>query len=411
MTNPNFFIWVLKHRKIDEIASRVGELCIGYLLYPFSFLTPRNKKKWLIGNKTGYCDNSKYLFLSLHEHSNDGIRTIWISRNKVDKQYLKALGFEVFMKWSLKGLYHELTAGAYLFSSNVSDINYWTSGRAVKINMWHGVGIKKLGMKGSDVYNPNSRFNRLMTPYNYDKPSVFITTSKLMDKHFSDCYLLSEGQTKRIGYPRCDFMMQDKRRIQRHIELYESKAVLSLISTMKSYKRVFIYMPTFRDDQTDFMQLSGIDLDDLNTILVKTNALLLVKMHPATRLDTEVIRTCSNIILMDKKMDVYPVLPFTDVLITDYSSIYYDYILLNDKRVILFPFDYENYISNSRDLAYDYSEYTPGKKITNYLDFKEAVWAGGYEIERKDWTIKQFWGDNYLNASEKIISLTKCMLN
>lgn len=406
MGKKNFFIWVLKNRNLGEVMGYVSELIIGYILYPFSFLVKRNSKKWLIGNKTGYSDNSKYLFLYLHQYPERNIRCIWIARTNNEKRNLEELKFEAYKKWSLKGLFHCFTAGVYIFSSNVSDINYWTSGRAVKINLWHGVGIKKLGLKGSATYNPHSFFNRIMTPYNYDNPTVFITTSQLMTEHFAECYSLTSAQTRQIGYPRCDFMMLDKATIHRYIYHYENVGMLQLVDTLKAYKKVFIYMPTFRDDQTDFMQLSGINFDDLNAVLASMESILLVKMHPATRMNFDIIHACSNIKLMDKCMDVYPVLPFTDVLITDYSSIYYDYILMEGKKLILFPFDYDNYIRNSRDLAYDYLQYTPGKKVCDYVAFRQAIIDGGYEVEERAWVIEQFWGSNYQHASAKIINMT-----
>lgn len=407
MKSRNFAFWALQNRKWNEILVRLSDLFFGYIIYPFSFLTHRNSRKWVIGNKTGYCDNSKYLFLYLHYHFEKEIHCIWIARTNEEKKCLKKLDFEVYKKWSIKGMFHCLTAGVYIFSSNVSDINYWTSGSAVKVNLWHGVGIKKLGLKGSVTYNPHSLFNRMMMPYNYDKPTVFITTSKLMTDHFAECYALTSTQTRQIGYSRCDFIMQDRETIYQYICRYESAEMLCLIDSLKSYRRVFIYMPTFRDDQTDFMQLSGIDFEDLNETLVSIGSLLLVKMHPATRMNFDVVSACSNIKLMDKRMDVYPLLPFTDVLITDYSSIYYDYILIEGKKVILFPFDYDTYIRNSRDLAYDYLQYTPGKKVSTYTAFKQSIIDGGYEVSERAWVVDQFWGNNYQNASAKIVDLLK----
>lgn len=411
MKKRSFIFWVLKNRGLNEIAGRVLDLMFGYLIYPFSFLTLRDFQKWVIGNKTGYCDNSKYLIHYIKQNYSDQIHCIWIAQNDVERDTLRSLGFEAYTKWSWYGLFHCLTASAYFYSSNVSDINYWACGHAKKINMWHGVGIKKLGLKSDGlVYNPYSKFNRLVTPYNYDKPTVFITTSDLMDQHFRDCYALSCRDTRQIGYPRCDFMLQKRPIIRKHIEYYEDKDCLKLVDTFRNYKKVFIYMPTFRDDQSDFILLSGIDFDDLNNCLYQLNYLLLLKIHPATRMNYDKISTCSNIIQLDKHMDIYPILPFTDVLITDYSSIYYDYILMEDKRVILFPFDYESYIKNSRDLAYDYMEYMPGRKVKSYEGLVEAIEQGGYEIECRTWLIEQFWGNNYIDASEKIVSYVKTLV-
>lgn len=58
----------------------------------------------------------------------------------------------------------------------------------------------------------------------------------------------------------------------------------------------------------------------------------------------------SNLRIIDSSCDIYPILPFTDVLITDYSSIYYDYMLIPNKQILLFPFDEEEYCTFNRDL-------------------------------------------------------------
>lgn len=403
-----FVLWVITHRNFKEIFVRVSDMLVGYLLRPFSFLAFRNRRKWVIGNKTGFTDNSKYLFIHLQQYHADEIRAIWIASSSKEEQMVKECSLEVYRKWSWKGLYHSLTAGVYIFSSCSSDINYWTSGRAIKVNLWHGVGIKKLGLKESDVYNPKDILARILTPYIYAQPDIFVTTSELMTQHFRDCYALSETQTKRIGYSRCDFLLKPLEEIDCLIKLYEDKKVQELSHRLERYKKVYIYMPTFRDDQSDFIQKSGIDFKLLDEVLYKKNEVFLLKIHPATRMNFDVIGKCTNVILLDKSMDVYPLLPKTDVLITDYSSIYYDYILMPEKDVLLFPFDYQDYIRNSRDLAYDYLTYTPGVKVWNFDDLLRTIKEDKslFFIER-EWAISTFWGESYNNASKQIIDVIK----
>lgn len=412
MKKKSFILWVLTHRNFKEIAGRIIDLIIGYLLIPISYITIRNKNKWLVGNKTGFTDNSKYLFLYLQNKYSKQIRCIWIASTYGEEQQLKALNLEVYPKWSLLGLYHSLTAGVYIFSSCVSDVNYWTSGKAIKINLWHGVGIKTLGLKGSDVYNPNSKLNRLLTPYNYDKPTFFIAPSDLMKQHFMDCYSLSEESILQYGYPRCDFILENKEQLDSFINRFESSEIKELVKSFNLYNKVLIYMPTFRDDQSDFIKLSGINFTELDSILKTKNYLLLLKMHPATRMDFSLLSSCTNIKLLEKKMDIYPILPYTDILITDYSSIYYDYILLEGKRIILFPFDYKEYQEKSRDFAFDYLQYTPGERVWNYEELRTAITSDNPPANpERQWVINTFWGDNYLNASEKIVKLLLTKIN
>lgn len=411
MSNSNLIIWTLGHRSISEITVRVLDVAIGWIIRPISFITPRNRSKWLVGNKTGWNDNSKYYHIYLCENNSD-IRTIWISKTKKERDYVRSKGLEAYRKWSIKGLYHGLTSGAFIFSSNISDINYWASGRAVKINMWHGVGLKKLGMKESDIYNPNSLANRILTPFLYDEPTYFVGPSDMMAKHFADCYQLNSEQMLKVGYPRCEFMMNYKNKTKSLIQKYESTETEMLLKHIGKYDKVYIYMPTFRDAQTDFIKASGIDFHRFNELLKTKNYLLILKLHPATRIKEDNLASFSNILVMDKTIDIYPILPYTDVLITDYSSIYYDYILMADKNVILFPFDYDDYIHNNRDLAFDYLTYAPGVKAWNFNELYDIIDSNSpLDFQERDWAIRQFWGDNYNDACRKITDATTDKLN
>lgn len=399
----SLIIWTLRHRNLKEIWMRVVDL-LGYLLIPIGALMPRKRTLWVFGNKTGFNDNSKYLFLHVTRNYPD-IQAIWIARNKNEQKVIKALGLKSYERWSFCGVWYCLRAKYYIYSCATNDINYWTSIGAVKINLWHGVGIKKLGLKQSDVYNPKDKLNRFLTPAIYDSPTYFITTSELMTQHFKDCYALTDAQTQRIGYPRCDFLRANESLIDEYISTYESKEIQRVVQQLKKYQKVYVYMPTFRDDQSDYIAHSGINFAELNEIMANQKALFLVKLHPATRTAVQ-INDFSNIIVLDKSIDIYPILPKTDVLITDYSSIYYDYQLMPDKHVLLFPFDYSDYIQHSRDLAYDYNEYTPGHKYQTWDELKEAIMnISQASSTLNDWVIDMFWGENYKNASEKIIHL------
>lgn len=404
MSETRLFGWALRNRTWGEIIIRLADVFFGWCIRPWSFITIRNRKKWLIGNKTGWADNSKYLMLALSQDNAENISLIWIGK-KTDVDQARARGLKAYRKWSFMGLYHALTAGVYFFSSDSSDVNYWASGRALKVNLWHGVGIKKLGLKGSDLYNPKDWRTRVFTPFFYEHPTFFVGPSPMMGRHFAECYRLSDEQILQVGYPRCDLLLSRPEEIENHIRRFESEAMWSLYSELGKYDKVYIYMPTFRDDQRDFIASSGMDFIKLNHLLREKNYYLLLKLHPATRLCSVDLGGFSHIHLMDSHMDIYPILPRTDVLITDYSSIYYDYILMERKDVILFPFDYESYIANCRDLAFDYMTYSPGVKAWNF-DELYAIMDSGCDLgfpERRD-IIRTFWGDNFENASAKIKS-------
>ena len=79
-----------------------------------------------------------------------------------------------------------------------------------------------------------------------------------------------------------------------------------------------------------------------------------------------------NIIMYDNSKDIQPLLKLSDVLITDYSSVYVDYLLL-DRPVIFFPYDYEKYIQKDRDLLFDYDWITPGPKCYSQDELQKTL--------------------------------------
>lgn len=73
----------------------------------------------------------------------------------------------------------------------------------------------------------------------------------------------------------------------------------------------------------------------------------------------------SNIALLDSTVDIYAILPYTDVLITDYSSILYDYVLMRGKDIILYLYDYEDYV-RERDFTYPFDENVVSKRVYTF---------------------------------------------
>ena len=363
-----------------------------HLLLLLSYLAPRNRQKWLVGNARGFNNNTKYFFL----HCTVGLHkpaVYWITKNRKTLDEVRQLGFKAYHPWSLKGLYHLLTAGVYVYDSHISALNYWTSGGALKVNLWHGVGIKNVEFK-RQVYAKAQHcrwLERLRRPVNFVKPDLFLSTSPLMTTHFAQCFRIPESRCVESEYPRCALFKKSREELLDFIGRYEPEVTRRLVKQLLSSRRTYIYMPTFRETKANLLEAAGFDLDVLEQTLARKNELFLFKLHPFTRVNFDDTRY-PHIRLLDNRMDIYPVLPFTDVLITDYSSIYYDYLLIPDKEILLFPFDYREYISGQRDLAFDFDTYTPGPRVHSFQELAAAIDEGKhFENERKQWVTDQFW--------------------
>ena len=169
-------------------------------------------------------------------------------------------------------------------------------------------------------------------------------------------------------------------------------------------------MPTWRNDGSDFIKQSRINFRKLEESLAATDSALILKLHPFTKLDISSIKECPHIIPFDNRYDVYTILPFTDCLVTDYSSIYTDYLLMN-KEIILFPFDLEEYLQNSYGLD-DYDEYYPGQRAFTFEELISLIEnETDCHLKEKDYKfiMNTFWDShgNGLNLIHEIIKRKK----
>ena len=165
-----------------------------------------------------------------------------------------------------------------------------------------------------------------------------------------------------------------------------------MLETIGRYDKTLIYMPTWRDSQRDIF-IQGMNLDLLNDVLANKNQVLLLKPHSNVVIEDK-LYALSNIVLMDGKMDIYPILPYTDVLITDYSSILYDYLLMSNKEVILYLYDYKEYLSD-RDFYYPYDENVVGRKVYTFNELLELIDTDDYSLNPADQQsiVDRFWGE------------------
>lgn len=363
-----------------------------HIFLGFSYLMPRQKDKWLVGNAKGFNSNTKYFFL----HAKLQLKKencYWISKNRKSLDAVRRLGFKAYHPASPKGLYHLLTAGVYIYDIRVSALNAWTYGGAKLVNLWHGVGIKNVEHKVSNAPREVPVLSYLRHPVNYVRPHLFLSTAPLMTKHFAECFRIPESRCLESTYPRCDIFKFSKEALLDHMRRIEGEEMVALAERLQSHARTYIYMPTWRGTKKDFIKQAGFDLARLEEALAKNNAMFLFKLHQMTKLSIDTT-AYPHIIFLDSRMDIYPLLPFTDVLLTDYSSIYYDYLLMPEKEILLFPFDYEEYVAEDRDLAFDFDEYTPGQRAYNFEELLRQIAANAhFELPKRQWITEQFWGD------------------
>ncbi|MCR4659052.1 MAG: CDP-glycerol glycerophosphotransferase family protein [Bacteroidales bacterium] len=373
----------------------------AYAVYPLSFLFPRNKKKWAFGSFRGaFNDNAKYLFIYCSEHYPE-VDCIWLSKSRSTVRDIRALGLKAHFIASTAGILHALTSKYWFYNSYTSDIMFALSGGAVSVNLWHGVGLKRIEFNITSGtlarrYQQREFFEVFYHPESFKRPNWVLTSTPFQTDMFAPAFRIPKNRCLELGYPRNLVLTCSEADRQSFIAKYETESTRRLVNkiTTSGYSKVFIYMPTWRDSQREVLTQS-FDMPKLNSLLVEQNALLLLKPHANVIVDKAEFDKLSNVAFIDGKTDVYPVMPYTDVLITDYSSVLYDYILMEPRKdVILYLYDYADYVKD-RDLFYPFDENVVGRKVYSFDELYHCIENGDYTIDasERQRIIDKLWGE------------------
>lgn len=374
--NESRMMKIMNNKKIIQAIKYWSQVFL-LPIYWLSFLIPRNKKIWVLGSSFGrrFADNPKYFFLYLSQYKKNNVRAIWITTENDIVELLKEHGLEVYKRNSWKGIWYCLRSGVYIFDNYSKDISFWLSGGAEKINLWHGVGNKKINYDNrfDTVRHPKNNWERFKTylrRLSDEKPSHYtLATSEVMAGIFASAFRTSREHIIIEGYPRNDILISDH--IKNIYSADEEKIIQEIKREKRLNKRISYYLPTFRESENKFFDV--MDLENLNSFLNDNEILFFTKVHPKSKLNEKFKSIqLSNIRYLPPAADTYAILKYADLLITDYSSIYSDFLLL-DRPSVLFPYDYEEYSTNTRDCYFDYDDYMKDRKAYSMIELMEAM--------------------------------------
>ena len=261
-----------------------------------------------------------------------------MTKNKEVYKHLNFYGKECYLAYSLKGFYYSARSYFIFISVCYHDVNEFSTSNSKIVQLWHGTPLKK-----NDLTKLNENYDYFLIAC-----KLFMEEQKMFSKY--------DGKILLTGYPRNDYLINKK----------NSKK-------SKKYDYTFLFLPTHRyrtyngeNQRVRFFDLFdyGFVLNDLSNFLIKYNCILKIKLHPMQKFKDDnffkTVSSCHNIDLIedDPIIDVNEYLTDCDALITDYSSVMFDFLLL-DKPIFLSPFDInENNIKNS--FRFDYVLNAPG---------------------------------------------------
>ncbi len=343
-------------RILKNILTNSLNIIINFFMVVLSLFIPKSKAYVIVGGWNGkrYADNSRafYEYLLIKKNELGIKRVFWYTKNIVIYNKLKNEGLDVLYGVNARSIYWHLRCGVHIIDWNPVDILYFLSVRSIRINLWHAIPMKKVYNYLYDMPVYTNKLNKLYSP-GFWRDQYILATSEWSGKILSYAFGVSKKKCLISSYPRNHRLYEN---------IYNGKT--------QNIFTVF-YLPTFRDNRKG-SPLLDYDLETLNKKLKKSKMQLFLKLHFADRSEGGSIPPMSNIKFLKAEADVYDWLYKTDLLITDYSSVFYDFTITK-KPILFYPYDYDNYKNNDRGFIMPYNEYTPGEKVFTVEDLIKAM--------------------------------------
>ena len=319
---------------------------------------------WLFSStdNSHYNYNSRYLFEYVKENLPEITPLFVINdpelRNSLSSKYGKQYFTETE---SIQGIRQALSAGVWFTSAGLPAYGTGLHKKRLIINLWHGVPLKKIALLDPNLKKAARIYFKQSFSENY---TCILTTSHELIPLMARSFAVSEDKIKVWGQPRNDGLFQKN----------DCREILGqLFPDLPEYTKTVLYAPTFRDyGQVQLFPFKDFDQEQLEAFLDEKNMLLFIRTHVAEQGSAapylgKRIRFLGN----EQAEDVTGILNIFDCLITDYSSIYIDY-LLTDKPMIFLPYDRQQYL-DGRGMNFDYDDVTPGPKPETFNDFLDAL--------------------------------------
>lgn len=302
------------------------------------------------GNK--YDDNTKF-FYEYVKSNYKNIRCIWFTNNTDILNNLMQHGDEVYLIGTKKSKEMQLKAGVAFYTNGVDDFGKcpYIYG-ALIVSLWHGVGFKRIyGAEQFEKYNKALSYIRKIknSLFYWTYRDITCTTSEYMkEKAVEQFYIKHKENIFITGQPRNDIFKRkiDKNKILTNNGIKNNKLIITFMPTWQSFNNCSEIRRVLKDldENTSF-----------NIFLKKRNFQFIVKLHYLSKCDD----VYKNIILINDKVSTtsQELLSITDILITDYSSVFADYALLN-RPIIFFKPNKIKYMSEK-------GQYDDYKRVCN----------------------------------------------
>ncbi|WP_262676882.1 CDP-glycerol glycerophosphotransferase family protein [Paenibacillus sp. J5C2022] len=318
-----------------------------------------------------YTGNPKYIYEELVRQNLDKkYKCVWVFENPKDKN-LKTVGTcKKIKRLRIRYFYYIMISQFWIFDSRhprfiikQKDTNY--------IQTWHGTPLKKLALDmdslsmggETDIENYKRLFK--LNTQNWD---FLISQNKYSSEIFRRAFDF-RNRIIEIGYPRND----------RLVMKYDTdqKNALKQKYGLPLEKKIILYAPTWRDNEFYSKMKYEMNLRiniDLFSEELGEEAVFIIKSHYLISKNILINNETNNSVLLlnSSSVDIQELFIVSDILITDYSSVMFDFSILG-KPMIFYVYDYEFYRDQLRGLYFDIVDEVPGPIVFNDIDLIDQI--------------------------------------
>lgn len=345
---------------------RLVKSCCKLIFVACSYL-PVRKKLVVFESFSGkqYSCNPRAIYEYM-EQQNLGFHMVWSVNNSYTMHFEKE-NIPYVKRFSLR--WFILMARAQYWVTN-SRLPLWLPKpkHTTYVQTWHGTPLKKLAMDMKEVYMPGTttekykmNFQREVRNWDYLlSPNTYST--KIFQRAFQ-----FEKNVIESGYPRNDFLYVNNN--CKKIDEFKKKNGLPLD------KKIILYAPTWRDDQFYTKGRYKLDLQlDLNLLQKKLDSdyIILLRTHYLIAEQFDLEPYSGFVYDFSHYSDINELYILADLLITDYSSVFFDYANLK-RPIIFYAYDMDSYRDKLRGFYFDLEKEAPGPVVLTTEDVLEEI--------------------------------------
>lgn len=418
----------MKHRFMNMLY-KISRFSFYWLLA----LVPKNKNIWVFSGfaKNSYMDNTQYFYEYVTKNHPE-IKAVWLTKNDKVFQQLNENNMVCYKMNSFEGFWTMVRAKLAIsdhFKMSDYTPRYGFNARTKFVNLWHGVGPKSMIPIGDTLPNttvPGARLSsdilvndndgvvsRIIKPIKYFFKAPF---RELFEEYYG---MVCPGQPFRdiVANP---WRIPEKAQLScgypRNIIMYEN-----LETKVTEYK--ILYAPTYRwKPITEQLMVKDFinNLGKLHDLLEKINATFSFRLHPhtwrnyASRINNAIVQYPR--IDVSKEKDIYASLHEYSQVITDYSSISYDF-LITQRPIIYFAFDIDTYEEEETTFNMPYKENCAGDITKTWEETIHSIEQNYNNPQRhkelRTEILEKFFPSEYndVNNSERLVEILKKKLN